>query len=246
MKNKKAEETGNNMHSQDVGDKKSQSKQAGSDNKSPGDNKSRIIKADFRENPLIATLILFIIVSVVTLALAGANELTKDQIIAQAKIDQDNARIEVFPGAVSFEDLSADFVTKETPKIKSVFKVLDGGNKIIGIIIISASRGYAGDVQIMSGISLDKKLYGIKVLADNETPGLGKKVKETAFTSRFINKKPGLLFSLNKIDKDVNYIDAVTGATISSRAMVDASNAALSFATTVYSKLKSGGELNVT
>lgn len=198
-------------------------------------------KSDFKDNPVMAAIILFIIATIVTLALAGANELTKDTIVAQAKIDQDNARLEVFPGAVSFDDLTSVFVTSETPKIKSVYKVLDASQKTIGLIIISASRGYAGDVEIMSGISLDKKITGTKVLADNETPGLGKKVREKSFINRFINRDAGLLFSLKKIDKNVNYVDAITGATISSTAMVNATNEALNFATIIYSKLQSGG-----
>lgn len=194
-----------------------------------------------KDGPLAAALILFVIATVVTFALAGANELTKDTIAAQAKIDQDNARIEVFPGAVSFEDISTDFITAETPKIKSVFKALDTTNRMAGLIVVSVSRGYAGDVEIMTGITLDMKLYGIKVLSENETPGLGKKVRDAPFTSRFINKEPDLLFSLKKTDPNTNHIDAVTGATISSTAMVDASNNALSFAAIVYAKLQSGG-----
>lgn len=198
-------------------------------------------KSDIKDNPVMAAIILFIIATVVTLALAGANELTKDTIVAQAKIDQDNARLEVFPEAVSFEDLTSDFVTSETPKIKSVYKVLDASKKVIGLIVISASRGYAGDVEIMSGISLDNKVTGLKVLSDNETPGLGKKVRDKSFIDRFVNKIPGLLFSLKKIDKDVNHVDAITGATISSTAVVNASNDALDFATVIYSKLQPGG-----
>lgn len=198
-------------------------------------------KKDIKDNPIMAAVILFIIALFVTAALASANELTKDTIAAQAKIDQDNARLAVFPSAASFEEVSPDYITADTPKIKTAYKAMDPSGKILGLVILSSSRGYAGDVSIMSGISLEKKVLGIQVIAENETPGLGKKVAEKSFISRFLSKTPGLLFSVKKIDKDINYVDAITGATISSKAMVDATNSALDFATLFYSKLQLKG-----
>ena len=194
-------------------------------------------KTDFKDNPVVAALILFIIAVVVTAALAGANELTKDIIIKQAKIDQDNARLEVFPTAISFADISTDYLTSKSPKITSVFTALDKDSNVIGLIIISSAKGYSGDIAIMSGISLEKKVEGIKVLSDNETPGLGKKVAEPSFTGKFLNKTPGLLFSLKDANGDVNKIDAITGVTISSTAMVNALNLAIDFSSTVYKTL---------
>jgi len=203
--------------------------------------KNRKNKASLKDNPIIAALILFVIATVVTLALAGANELTKDTIVAQAKIDEDNARLAVFPQAASFEELSADFITGETPNIKSAHKALDNNGKMIGLVAISFSRGYAGDIEIMSGISLDRVVYAIKILSDNETPGLGKKVGEASFISRLVQRTPGLLFSVKKTDQNTNVVDAVTGATISSKAVVDASNSALDFAAMVYARLQTEG-----
>lgn len=194
-------------------------------------------KTDLKDNPVIAALILFIIALVVTAALASANEITKDIIIEQAKIDQDNARLEVFSSAVSFADISGEYVSEATPKIASVYTAMDSESNVIGIVVVSAAKGYSGDVTIMSGITLDRKVTGIKVISDNETPGLGKKVADAPFTQRFLNKKPGLLFSLKATSEDVNKIDAITGVTISSTAMVNALNLAIDFSSTVYKTL---------
>ncbi|MHB1483579.1 MAG: RnfABCDGE type electron transport complex subunit G [Saccharofermentanales bacterium] len=194
-------------------------------------------KTDIKDNPVIAALILFVIALVVTAALASANEVTKDIIIKQAKIDQDNARLEVFPSAVSFADISGEYISDATPKITSVFTALDGNSDVIGLVVISAAKGYSGDVTIMSGISLDRKVSGIKVISDNETPGLGKKIADEPFTRRFLNKKSGLLFSLKETGEDVNKIDAITGVTISSTAMVNALNLAIEFSSDVYKTL---------
>jgi electron transport complex protein RnfG len=196
--------------------------------------KTRLSKND----PFIAALLLFIIVTAVTLALAGANELTKDTIAAQEKIDRANALMEVFPEAVSFEDLTPEFVTDETPVVKSVYKALDGDKALMGLVIISIAKGYGGDITVMSGITLDSAVLGVKVLADNETPGLGKKVNEVSFCSQFTGRIPGKFFSLQQGETGRNEIDAVTGATISSAAIVDALNSALAFADSVYPVLQ--------
>lgn len=194
-------------------------------------------KTDIKDNPIIAAFILFIIAVVVTAALAGANEITKDIIIEQAKIDQDNARLEVFPAAVSFEDISADYISEATPKITSVFTALDSNADVMGLIMISAAKGYSGDITIMSGISTEGRVNGIKVLSDNETPGLGKKVADPPFTNRFLNKTPGLLFSLSEAGEDFNMVDEITGVTISSTAMVNALNLAIDFSSDVFETL---------
>ena len=196
--------------------------------------KVRISKND----PVIAALLLFIIATIVTLALAGANELTKDAIASQELIDRANAQMEVFPEAVSFEDLSAEFVTGGNAEILSVYKALDGDSNLLGLVIVSVSKGYGGMLSIMSGISLDRTVLGINVLSDDETPGLGKKVAQAPFYGQFSGKTPGLRFSLQQGETDSNTIDAVTGATISSTAVVNAVNSALDFADTVYPELQ--------
>ncbi len=199
-------------------------------------------KFDFKENPVSAAVILFIIAVVVTLALAGTNELTKDKIIAQATLEQEQAMLKVFPAAASFTDISSSSISSKTPKIKSVNSALDSSNNQIGLVVVSTFKGYSGEITIIVGISNDRKVTGIQVLSDNETPGLGKKVAENIFTQRFINKDAGLLFSVKKSDKNVNVVDAITGATISSNAMVQATNNALTIAFDVFTKTSTGGD----
>lgn len=204
------------------------------DNIRPQKAKSRISKND----PVIAALLLFIIATIVTLALAGANELTKDAIAAQEMIDRANAQMEVFPEAVSFEDLSSEFITSGNSEILSVYKAIDGDKNLIGLVIVSVSKGYGGTLSVMSGISLDSTVLGIKVLSDDETPGLGKKVAQIPFYGQFAGKAPGLRFSLKQGEANRNVIDAVTGATISSTAVVNAVNSALDFADKVFPELQ--------
>lgn len=198
-------------------------------------------KSNLKSSLFWPAWILFIICVLVTLALAGANELTKGTIAKQEKIDADNARREVFAAAVSFEDITTKFQADESLKISSVYTALDSQNQVIGLVILSASRGYAGDVSVMSGITLDLSVCGIKVMSDDETPGLGKKIETSSFAKQFISRTAGLLFSVKTSDSNVNHVDAVTGATISSNAMSSAANNALAFAEKVFSGLKLGG-----
>lgn len=188
-----------------------------------------------------AAWMLFIITALVTIALAGSNELTKGRIADQIKIDADNARMEVFPEAVSFEELSEGFITDGTPGIKSAYKALDGGGKTIGLVVVSSSKGYGGMIEVMTGITPDGMLKGIKVLSDDETPGLGKKAGQPFFLGQFLSRTAGFHFSLKDTDPDVNSIDAVTGATISSNALVDAANRALAFTADAVPILQSEG-----
>jgi len=72
----------------------------------------------------------------------------------------------------------------------------------------------------MTGFSPDGKIFNISVLAHKETPGLGTKMSEPAFKNQFNDKNPSE-FAL-KVKKDGGPVDAITAATISSRAFCDA------------------------
>lgn len=199
-------------------------------------------KFDFKENPITAAIILFIIALVVTAALAGTNELTKDTIILQAKAEQDKARAFVLSQAQSFEDYSSKIDLTKYPKISNMHLAYDINKEVVGFTLVSAAKGYGGDIKIIIGVSINREVSGIKVLSDNETPGLGKKVAETPFTIQFYKKTANKLFSLDKNSTNSNKVDAVTGATISSNALIDAANSALTLAYEELDKLQIGGE----
>ena len=82
---------------------------------------------------------------------------------------------------------------------------------VTGVIIGVASKGYGGRVPVMVGFDLDGHIIGINVDASGETPGLGQKTADRAFTDQFIERG---------VDDTFSDIDAVTSATISSDAVV--------------------------
>jgi electron transport complex protein RnfG len=94
------------------------------------------------------------------------------------------------------------------------------------------SRGFAGNISLMAGFKPDGTIIDISVLDQKETPGLGTKMTEPEFKDQFKSKNPAE-FEL-KVTKDGGSVDAITAATISSRAFCDAVQRA-------YNTLEKGG-----
>lgn len=168
---------------------------------------------------------LFAVAGTMALILGAAQAVTKQPIAVQSKKTNDEAMKTILPKASEFG------VLKITPK-GDVLEVNEGknGGKTEGYAIKVAPKGYAGAVTIMVGISTDGKLQGIKVLSHSETPGLGAKAPEPAFSDQYKNKS---------IDKELevvktpvskpNEIQAITGATITSKAVTKGVNEAVEF-----------------
>ena len=97
--------------------------------------------------------------------------------------------------------------------------VYDKDGRKIGRIYQTKSLGYGGYIYIKVGIDNNLKIKGVKILQHNETPGLGAKITKSEFLNQFKN----LDFKNLYLKKDSPYgkIDSITGATISSRAVVD-------------------------
>lgn len=84
----------------------------------------------------------------------------------------------------------------------------------------NTSKGFSGNITLMAGFKPDGTIINITVLDQKETPGLGTKMTEPLFKDQFNDKNPSQ-FSL-KVKKDGGPVDAITAATISSRAFCDA------------------------
>lgn len=107
-------------------------------------------------------------------------------------------------------------------------------NEVVGYAVNTyTSMGFSGNISLMAGFKPDGTIINITVLEQKETPGLGTKIAEPAFKDQFKDKNPGE-FEL-KVKKDGGPVDAITAATISSRAFCDAVQRA-------YNALQKGGE----
>ena len=106
-------------------------------------------------------------------------------------------------------------------------------NEIIGYAVNTYTKnGFSGNISLMAGFKPDGTIFNITVLEHKETPGLGSKMNEPGFKDQFNLKNPAS-FEL-KVRKDGGPVDAITAATISSRAFCDAVQRA-------YNTIQKGG-----
>ncbi len=95
------------------------------------------------------------------------------------------------------------------------------------VITVTEHEGYGGDITFTVGIKQDGTICGVSVLTINETAGLGMKAKETSFLNQFKDKKvEKFTYTKNGATKE-NEIDAISGATITTKAMTKGVNAAI-------------------
>ena len=101
-----------------------------------------------------------------------------------------------------------------------VLFVIKKEDKPFAVALEGFGSGFGGELGVMVGFRLDTgDLVGIGVTTHSETPGVGTRVTEESFTLQFRGKSGAGNF---KIKKDGGEIDAVSGATLSSRAAADA------------------------
>lgn len=148
-------------------------------------------------------LTLFLICAISAFLLALVNKITKPKIIAQAKADENLSLKSVMSEAYSFEEF------KKGSEVL-YYKALDKNNELIGYCFKVSKYGYSSDIITMVGIDKDSRITGIEILSQNETPGLGAKIIDKSFGERFKGKPANSLAE----------VDAITGATISSRAVI--------------------------
>ncbi len=160
---------------------------------------------------------LLLIAAVAGLALGFTNAITKGPIDEQTIAAANAARESVLPGMDNFEQIQA-----AEEGIDNAYIAYKGGD-IAGYTAQITTQGYGGEIEVMVGMDSSGVITGINVGGSNfsETAGLGAKVKNDDFKDQFRGLMPPLV-----LNED---IDAVTAATISSRAVTDAVNRACDF-----------------
>ena len=162
---------------------------------------------------------LLLITGVVAAALAGINSLTASRIYKNKQLKSWEAIQKVLPeGAIISEET-------EITDSSGIAKTLYTSTK--GYAVEVVPNGFGGAITMLVGISFEGKVLGIAVVSQTETAGLGAVVAADnqageTFREQFVGFS-GVL----AVTKDGGDIDSVTGATISSRAVVEGVNAAL-------------------
>ncbi len=164
-----------------------------------------------------AWIVLGLIALIAGCALGLTNEVTAPVIKEQTLAAADEARRAVLPTATEFEEMAVD-----NDAIDYCYKGTANG-ETVGYTAQVTVKGYGGEIEVVVGVDADGVITGINVGGANfsETAGLGAKTKEPAFTEQFKGKTAPLKLKDN--------IDSVSGASVSSGAIVDGVNVVLDY-----------------
>lgn len=192
-------------------------------------------------------LILFGITLAAGLLLGFVYELTKEPIRIQQEKAIAKACQTVFGDAVEFKEenyVPTAQLTEELDavgvEIGTVYQALSSSGELLGYVVQSTSgEGYAGDIVLYVGVTLEGKLNDISILEISETPGLGM-LAEKVLAPQFHEKQVEQFTYTKTGSTSDSEIDAISGATFTTDAVTDAVNGALK----VVQELTQGGDLD--
>lgn len=173
-----------------------------------------------KENSVIKDFILpsAVLTLICTVAAAGmvcTYQVTKPVIDINTKAAADAARAEVYAGVSGFEELKVEGFEN----CSEVYKTTGGE----GYIFTTTAKGFGGTLKVMTAISQEGKVVGVKVLEHSETPGLGSRATEAAHLEQYTGA-----------DSSLSGVEFIAGVTISSRGV----NSAVASAFEVFDSVR--------
>ena len=180
------------------------------------------------------TLILTIITVIAGLGLGLVYEITKEPIAATEEQAKKEAWQAVFTdvNADEFEPLEVDESAAETAisdlGIKAVVNEVCKAGDEGYIVTVTDKEGYGGDIKVTVGIQNNGTVSGVSILSISETAGLGMRATESSFQEQYVGKNTEH-FYVSKDGGEGEAIDAISGATITSRAFTGAANTAIGY-----------------
>lgn len=146
------------------------------------------------------TTVLFLICLCAAVLLGAVHAITEPR-IEKTRQEQEEAAIkEVAPGAAQIEKADKDGSV--------YYRAMDSQNKLMAYIFICEAKGYSSLIRAVVGVDAAGKIMAVKILEQNETPGIGSQITQDSFLNKLKGK--------NRNDK----FDTISGATISSGALI--------------------------
>lgn len=164
-------------------------------------------------NALLIGIKLLIVCAAVAAVVSGVNKLTAEKYQENLNEQKRLAIVEIFGDGVTFEELKGNVTDGAV-----IYEVKLGEN-LLGYCVEVASAGFGGDINLTVGYNADKTVKGVSIVSMSETPGLGSKVNDSAYLSGQYEGKSGQLVLGDGVD-------AVSGATVSSKAVLAGVNLA--------------------
>ncbi len=168
-------------------------------------------------------VMLMLVAIVMSFAIAGVYAVTKDTIEAAAMAEQEAARAAVMDGAAYMTEV----VLPEDAPVDYAYEAYDEAGNLMGMVSQIAVVGFGGEIEVTVGMDTAAVITAIEVGGANfsETSGLGAKTREPAFKDQFSGMSGMLVLKQN--------IDSVTGASVSSGAVVSGVNKAVEYMKTL-------------
>ncbi len=157
-------------------------------------------------NTVMPTLALFLICAIVAAIVSGVNALTADTIAARAAAEQQAAIARIFgegATATALEPLAGT---------EALYALADG------YCVEVEPRGFAGKLGMLVGVTAEGHIKGVELVSHSETPGFGAKADDPTYLGQYTDRGADLILGTD--------IDAISGATITSRAVIAGVNAA--------------------
>ena len=166
-------------------------------------------------------IVLFLITGIAALILASVNSVTAPMIAENETKKQMTAMTTVLPDAEKFDELA------DVAKDNGILGIYEGkkADETVGYAVLVESMGYGGAISMVVGVDLEDKITGIDITSQSETPGLGANCTKDEFKNQFTGKTSEI--TVVKSNSKDNQIDAMTSATITSKAVTKGVNAAV-------------------
>lgn len=171
-------------------------------------------------------LVLFLISAIAALCLGLVNHITADKIVAINQKNTEAAMAEVLKAdSYTKVDYTGESVLEGDVTIVAVYQAGDAG-----YVVQDAPQGFGGAVSMVVGVNSDGTVSGVSIIKHSETSGLGSLAAKPAFKDQYTKSENMNADGTFSVNKDGGKIQALTGATITSRAVTRGVNAALQVA----------------
>lgn len=178
-------------------------------------------------NIAVITGKLMLITCAVAVLIAVINMFTEPVIAANDAAAKEAAIVELFPDATEMLPLSDQLGASYPEEITEVYAVYKA-DMLLGYCVDTYGKGFADKITMMVGVASDHTVAGIRVLGISDTPGIGLAVAENDYLSTWQGISYPAVFGENA--------DAISGATFSSRGILDGVNTALEFCSRIVAE----------
>ena len=182
------------------------------------------------------TLSLVVITLVAALCLAVIYQVTKNTIAEAEAAERLESFRSVFPGDAAFVPMEEDLLNRWNEahpgaELLQGYRAEESGGKLSGVVLsVVSHNGYGGDVVLSIGVYENGSISGVKVTSMSETSGLGANCQKEEWISQFAGKDALPIGFVKNGNPGESEIDAISGATVTTKAVLEAVNQGLAFA----------------